>query len=50
MHFSMLIGTIDSHLSFLPVIRDVAPFGIGEQTSQDLEKCWLLFNCQNLRK
>lgn len=41
MHFGMLIGTPDSHLSLLPVIQDMTPFGRRNLASQVLEEDWL---------
>lgn len=45
----MLIGTTESHLSLLPVIRELAPLREGNQpNSQIPEESWLLSNFQNL--
>lgn len=37
--------TTGSHLSFLPGLREKAPFGGQEPALQVCEKCGLLFNC-----
>lgn len=41
MHFVILIGTTGSHLSLLPVLREMR-----EPASQVSEECWLLSNSQ----
>lgn len=38
------IGTADSHMSLLPEVRRMAPFGRGESASSVPEECWLLYN------
>lgn len=39
--FDMIIDTTHSHLSFLPVTREMTSFGRGEPASQVPETCWL---------
>lgn len=43
MCFSMVVGTTDSRLSLLPVIREMASFGRKALASQVHKEGWLLF-------
>ena len=46
MCFGILIGTTDTHVSHLPVKREMTHFGRGKLTSRVLEECWFLSICQ----
>ena len=42
MCFDMLIGTIASHMSLLPEVREMTPFGRPDLVLQVSEECWFL--------
>jgi hypothetical protein len=50
MSVDMLIGTTDSQVSPLPVIRELSSFGRGELVLQVPEECWLFSNHRNKGK
>jgi hypothetical protein len=44
MSFDVLIDTTRSHMSLLPVVREMTPFGRWEPISQIPKEHWLLSN------
>lgn len=46
MSFDVLMVTTGSHVSHLPEVREMTPFGKWESVSHISKECWLLSNCQ----